>query len=248
MTEPMTQPQAAAHAASLLVCLDFDGTLAQLNADPYAVSMHPAAEDALRRLAVLPATRVAILTGRHLDGLRRVLPPGLAQLQGVVLAGSHGAEPGPELAPDDLAYLDDIERRLRDIARDGAYVEVKPYQRALHVAPVADAVSARAMLDAALALPTDRPVTEGTNVVEFSAVEVTKGSWLARFKKPYAVTVFAGDDDTDEHAVAALSPHDLGIKVGDKPSAATLRLAGVDEMAAWLQRLAAEREAWAAGS
>ncbi len=234
-------------AASLLVCLDFDGTLAELDPDPYAVSMHPAAEDALRRLAVLPATRVAILTGRHLEGLRRVLPAGLAELDGVTLAGSHGAEPGPELAPEDVAYLDGVERALREIARDGAYVEVKPYQRVLHVAPVADPVNARAMLDAARSLATDRPVTEGKNVVEFSAVEVTKGSWLARAKQGYAVTVFAGDDDTDEHAIAALGPADVGIKVGTKPSAATMRLGTVGEMAAWLQRLAAEREAWTAG-
>ena len=66
-----------AQAETLLVCLDFDGTLAELNPDPYAVTMHPAAEDAIRRLAALPATEVAILSGRHLDGLRQVLPSGL---------------------------------------------------------------------------------------------------------------------------------------------------------------------------
>ena len=40
----------------LLVCLDFDGTLAELNPDPYAVRIHPAAEAAIRRLAALPDT------------------------------------------------------------------------------------------------------------------------------------------------------------------------------------------------
>ena len=49
-----------AQAETLLVCLDFDGTLAELNPDPYAVTMHPAAEDAIRRLAALPGTEVAI--------------------------------------------------------------------------------------------------------------------------------------------------------------------------------------------
>ena len=62
-----------AHAESLLVCLDFDGTLAELDPDPYAVAMHPLAEDAIRRLAALPDTAVAVLTGRHLEGLRQVL-------------------------------------------------------------------------------------------------------------------------------------------------------------------------------
>ena len=30
--------------SSMLVCLDFDGTLAELNPDPYAVRIHPGAE------------------------------------------------------------------------------------------------------------------------------------------------------------------------------------------------------------
>ena len=42
-----------ARAATLLVCLDFDGTLAELDPDPYAVRLHPGAEDAIRRLAAL---------------------------------------------------------------------------------------------------------------------------------------------------------------------------------------------------
>lgn len=229
-----------ARAETLLVCLDFDGTLSELNPDPYAVSMHPAAEDALRRLARLPATEVAILTGRHLDGLRRVLPAGLP----ATLAGSHGAEPGPALTPQDTAYLDGIQHQLEAIAAGGAYVEVKPFQRVLHVAPVADADQARRMLDAALAIDTDRPVTPGHNVVEFSAADVTKGSWLARHKRGFAATIFAGDDDTDETAMAVLGPDDLGVKVGGKPSISDVRLADVAAMAGFLQTLADEREEW----
>lgn len=233
-----------ARAETLLVCLDFDGTLAELNPDPYAVAMHPAAEDALRRLARVPDTEVAILTGRHLDGLRRVLPHGLP----ATLVGSHGAEPGPALTAEDEAYLDDIGRQLEAIVRDGAYVEVKPYQRVLHVAPVTDRLAAQRMLAKALAINTTRPVTPGHNVVEFSAVDITKGSWLARHKHAFAATVFAGDDDTDETAMAVLGPADLGVKVGQKPSISNVRVGGVDEMADFLQELAGERERWNAAN
>ena len=231
-----------AHAESLLVCLDFDGTLAELDPDPYAVAMHPLAEDAIRRLAALPDTAVAVLTGRHLEGLRQVLP----DLPGVTLAGSHGAEPGPQLTDEDNAYLADVEARLRAIAAPPAYVEVKPYQRVLHVAPVEDPDVAQRMLAEALAIHTERPVTEGRNVVEFSAVEITKGTWLAAFKQHDTTTVFAGDDDTDETAMAVLGPGDLGVKVGDKPSRAAVRVPDVDAMAAFLLELAKEREAWSA--
>ena len=227
----------------LLVCLDFDGTLAELDPDPYAVRIHPQSEAAIRRLAAIPETEVAILTGRHIEGITQVLPQNLP----VTLIGSHGAEPGPKLAEEDRAYLDDIEDKLNALATDGAYVEVKPYQRVLHVAKVQNPTAAKAILAAANAIDTHgRPTTQGHNVVEFSAVEITKGTWLSAYKQAFDRTIFAGDDDTDEHAMAVLEEHDLGIKVGTKPSRATRRVPNVDAMAQLLTQLADEREAWSA--
>ena len=227
----------------LLVCLDFDGTLAELDPDPYAVRMHPDAEAAIRRLAAIRDTEVAILTGRHIEGIKQVLPADLP----VTIIGSHGAEPGPQLEDQDRAYLDHIEQRLNALATDGAYVEVKPYQRVLHVAKVQNPTAAKAILAAANAIDTQgRPKTQGHNVVEFSAVEITKGTWLNAYKQAFDRTIFAGDDDTDEHAMAVLEEHDLGIKVGTKPSRATRRVPNVDAMAQLLTQLADEREAWSA--
>lgn len=226
--------------SSMLVCLDFDGTLAELNPDPYAVRIHPGAERAIRRLAAAPDTEVVILTGRHIAGIRQILPADLP----VTVIGSHGAEPGPALSATDLAYLDDIEAKLAPLATDGAYVEVKPFQRVLHVAQVRDPAVAQAILAVANAIDTGgRPKTQGRNVVEFSAVSITKGSFLAEYKQAFDVTVFAGDDDTDEHAIAVLGPRDIGIKVGAKPSRAAVRLANVDTMAEFLNQLADERQA-----
>lgn len=227
----------------LLVCLDFDGTLAELNPDPYAVRIHPQSEAAIRRLAAIRDTEVAILTGRHIEGIKQVLPADLP----VTIIGSHGAEPGPQLEDQDRAYLDHIEQRLNALATDGAYVEVKPYQRVLHVAQVHDRDVAATILAAANAIDTHgRPKTQGHNVVEFSAVEITKGTWLNAYKQAFDRTIFAGDDDTDEHAMAVLDDTDLGIKVGTKPSQATRRVPGVDAMAQLLTQLADEREAWSA--
>ena len=227
----------------LLVCLDFDGTLAELNPDPYAVRIHPQSEAAIRRLAAIPETEVVILTGRHIEGIEQVLPADFP----VTLIGSHGAEPGPALSDQDRAYLDRIENQLQKLATDGAYVEVKPYQRVLHVAQVHDRDIAATILAAANAIDTQgRPKTQGHNVVEFSAVEITKGTWLNAYKQAFDQTIFAGDDDTDEHAMAVLGDNDLGIKVGTKPSRATRRVPNVDAMAQLLTQLADEREAWSA--
>ncbi len=248
MSAPATRDAAVcrlAGAESLLVCLDFDGTISEVVTDASAARAHPDALRAIRNLSALPRTEVAVLSGRHLDGLRGVFPLG----DPVVLVGSHGAEPsqgGPELSRADTDYLDRIQAELEAFARPPAFVEVKPYQRVLHVAALAevDPAAARVMLDRALALDTGgRPVTEGRNVVEFSAVDVTKGTWLAGHKTAFTATLFAGDDTTDETAIAVLGPEDVGIKVGEKPSAASLRLPSVNEMARFLRDLARARAA-----
>lgn len=238
------QLERLARASTLLVCLDFDGTISELRTDAYAVRPHPVALEALRTLMALPDTGVAILTGRHLEGLRRVLP----LREPAVLVGSHGAETatgGPVLDAADAAYLDDIAARLEEIATPPAFVEVKPFQRVIHVAALAatDPAGAQEILARARALDTGgRPIVEGHNIVEFSAVEVTKGSWLARHKQAFAATLFAGDDTTDETALKVLGPADLGIKVGDSPSVARHRVGGVEEMAGVLNYLAAARQ------
>ena len=61
---------AVAATPRLLVVSDYDGTLAEFNTDAYAVSTNPTAERALKELAALPDTEVAILSGRHTEGLK----------------------------------------------------------------------------------------------------------------------------------------------------------------------------------
>lgn len=244
-TELAAELERLAAARTLLVCLDFDGTLAELGPDPYAVRAHPDALAATRTLMATPGTTVAVLTGRHLDGLRRVLP----LREPAVLIGCHGAETcgaggAPTLTGSDRAYLDDIQRRLDDIATPPAFVEVKPFQRVLHVAALAesDPDTAEAMLERARALDTGgRPVISGHNVVEFPALEVTKGTWLAGYKQQFSATLFAGDDTTDETALSVLGPGDVGIKVGAAPTVAPFQVSGVEEMAGVLTRLAGLR-------
>lgn len=257
LPSPHTALDHLATADTLLVCMDFDGTICPLGTDAYTVTPDPQAIAALEALAQLPGTDVAILSGRHLDGLRKVCPLG----QPVALVGSHGAEPttgGPELSAEDAAYLDGIQRELEQLTRNqpGAFVEVKPYQRVLHVVKLAadDPDAAAELLRKALELPRHgRPVTPGHNILEFSALDITKGSWLKAEKTRYAATVFAGDDVTDETALDVLDSDagDVGIKVqaassgntrNSSDTAARYRLSSVEEVAEFLTTLAAARQ------
>lgn len=269
LPDPRTALDRLAGAETLLVCMDFDGTICPLGTDAYAVTPDPRALAALETLAGLPGTGVAILSGRHLDGLRRVCPLGPP----VTLVGSHGAEPasgGPTLSDDDRAYLARIQDELAPLidAHPSAFIEIKPYQRVLHVAKLAaaDPDTAASLLARAREIPTDgRPVTPGHNVLEFSAFDITKGTWLAAEKTRYAATLFAGDDVTDETALEVLDTGagasagagpDVGVKVrpakassaaapaacSTTATAASHQLGSVAEVADFLTELAAARQ------
>ena len=238
-----------ATAETLLVVSDFDGTLAGIVPDPSAVPVHRGGLGALARLAGLPGTTVAILSGRGREDLRRVCPLRAP----VVLAGSHGAESGEHgvtLTYEMAAALESVAAELDSLTRsDGsAYVERKPFQTVFHVAPLAarDPAAAAALLEQArLVYAHGTTVAGGKNIVEFSAATVTKGTWIAAERAHVGAgrTVFVGDDVTDENGFAALGPDDLGVKVGDGETLAAVRVPDRDAAAEWLTQLAAARAA-----
>ena len=55
--------------------------------------------------------------------------------------------------------------------------------------------------------------------------------------------LFAGDDVTDEDALASLDAGDVGVRVGAGDTAASVRVDGIPELAALLVLLAHERSA-----
>lgn len=77
-----------ARVPQLLVACDYDGTLAPIVDDPTRAEPLPEAVAAIRALATLPQTTVAVVSGRALRDLAT-----LSRLPGEVhLVGSHGSE------------------------------------------------------------------------------------------------------------------------------------------------------------
>lgn len=238
-----------ATAENLLVVSDFDGTLAGVVPDPSAVPVHRGGLGALARLAGLPDTAVAILSGRGRGDLQKVCPLRAP----VALAGSHGAESGTHgvtLTEEMVAALESVAMELDSLTRpDGsAYVERKPFQTVFHVAPLAardPAAAAELLEQARMIYAHGTTVAGGKNIVEFSAATVTKGTWITAQRAQVGATrtVFLGDDVTDENGFAALGPEDVGVKVGDGDTLAAVRVPDRDAAAEWLTRLAAARAA-----
>lgn len=242
----------------LLVASDFDGTLAALVDHPDAVVADRAAVGALRSLAELPDTWVAVLSGRS----RAVLTEQLGQA-GLALVGSHGAEmqgvelggvelgeagPGePEVPEVVRRALDDTAAALDVLATeyDGALVERKPTAVAFHYRQVEPsrhneaARRAAALADGSEILR----IQPGHMVVELVSGRTNKGDALDALRRAIdaTATVFVGDDRTDEHAFARLGPGDLAVKIGPGDTCAPVRIASQAEVAPVLERLRALR-------
>ncbi|WP_349427253.1 trehalose-phosphatase [Microbacterium sp. LWS13-1.2] len=238
----------------LLVALDFDGTLSPLEDEPMDARMLPAARDAVNALVAAPDTLVAFVSGRSLVDLRVIAEHDDASR--VLLAGSHGAEfwiPGEGLQSHGE---DEADVTLRDAMRshaeaataalDGVWIEPKTFGFGVHTrrATAEDAAEANRLADEIVAAeaPHWRRRT-GHNIVEFAFRHEGKDSAIAELRERVGATavLFAGDDVTDEDALASLGADDLGVRVGDGPTAAAVRVPDIAALADLLTLLAAER-------
>lgn len=238
----------------LLVALDFDGTLAPLSDDPMSVRMLPTARPAVAAVLDAPDTIVAFVSGRSLVDLRVIAEHDDASR--VLLAGSHGAEywipvEGPTSHGEDAeaAGLRDAlrARAERAVAHlRGVWIEPKTFGFAVHTRLADEAATAEAhrLVDAIVhaEAPHWRRRT-GHNIVEFAFRHEGKDSAIAELRDRVGATavLFAGDDVTDEDAMRSLGPADLGVRIGDGPTAATVRVPDIAALAELLTLLAAER-------
>jgi len=243
-----------AASTRLLVALDFDGTLSPLEDEPMDARMLPAARVAIDALVAAPDTVVAFVSGRSLVDLRIIAEHDDSSR--VLLAGSHGAEfwiPGEGVVSHGE---DEADVRLRDALRthaeqatahlDGVWIEPKTFGFGVHTrrADAADAAEANRLVDRIVAAeaPHWRRRT-GHNIVEFAFRHEGKDSAVAELRARVGATavLFAGDDVTDEDAIASLGPDDLGVRVGEGASAAAVRVPDIAALAELLSGLAAER-------
>ena len=233
----------AAATERLLVASDFDGTLAPIVSNPADARPLSGAADALRALAGLPSTTVALVSGRALETLRTLSSMPLA----VHLVGSHGAELDTGFTQSiDGDLLERITTALTEIAanRPGVTVEPKPASVALHVRN-ASAADGRAALEAAHAAAPewDAELTEGKSVLEFAVISTDKGEAIdiIRDRDDATAVVFFGDDVTDEKAFRRMRDGDVGVKVGPGDTLAAYRVESPDDVETALAYLARQR-------
>ncbi len=242
-----------ARTPQLLVACDYDGTIAPIVEDPTQAAPLPETVAALRALANLPQTKVAVISGRALRDLAA-----LSRLPSEIhLVGSHGSEFDVgfvhKLAPELTELRDRLLRELSAITqgREGVRLEVKPASVAVHTRTAPRGVAAEVVesVKAGPASWVGLQVTQGKEVIELSVVATHKGTALdaLRTQLGASAVLYVGDDVTDENAFAHLHGPDLGVKIGTGDSRATHRLADPMEAARLLGVLLETRRRWLYG-
>ncbi|WP_173078917.1 trehalose-phosphatase [Phytohabitans rumicis] len=242
-----------ARVPNLLIACDYDGTLAPFVVDPTKAVPLPEAVAAIRALAALPQTTVAVVSGRALRDLAA-----LSRLPSEVhLVGSHGSEFDigfvERLAPELVEVRTRLQTAVREIVKGqaGVRLEAKPASVAVHYR-AAEADVAERVVDALRTGPAVWPevtVTNGRQVMELSVLPTNKGAAIDQLRTQMSASaaLVIGDDITDEEAFARLHGPDVGVKIGPGGTAAAYRVAEPIEAARMLALLLQIRRTWLFG-
>jgi trehalose-phosphatase len=254
LPEPLPRGLLAAMArkCSLLLCLDYDGTLAELVSDPASAYPYPGVVHALEVLtSASSGLHVAIVTGRRIAEVKTLL----GAVSGLFFSGVHGLEidePGASarFVPEAIACVDElaiVREWLRSNVPEkrGFRIEDKQVALGLHyrLADPREAASLRDRLTQLVAEQTPRlKLLHLKMLAEVMPRVASKGHAVKELKQlipqPH-ISVYLGDDTTDEDAFAALDQDDIGILVGAaRLTLARYRLDGPASVAQELQDLA----------
>lgn len=245
MDTKLPRPPAGLDPAGLAFFLDFDGVLAEIVPRPQDARLGPGVADTLGILQRRCGGALAIVSGRPIEELDRLvapLRPALAGIHGLQMRGPDGKE---KSVPIDTARLGDLIGEVRSFAagRKGLQVETKPGSVAIHYR--ADP----AQEDAVMAFAANREgepglrVLRGKMVVELAFGHRTKGDAVTDFlaQAPFAGRrpVVAGDDVTDEDGFAAVAGLDgISVKIGTGSTIARYGLDSPSDLREWLRDLA----------
>jgi trehalose-phosphatase len=208
----------------VLFLSDYDGTLTPIIRHPSEALLSPGVREKLVSLSQKPGYTVGVISGRSMPDLKS-----LVAIEGIYYAGNHGIEiEGPGLSfttPEAQATRETIVDLRRKLAAalegvDGLIVEDKGLGITVHYRQVnkdkVEAVTDTFEQITAPLVEEDRVrVSSGKKVLEVrppidwhkgKAVETIAGVIRDTLKIEPALTVYLGDDTTDEDAFRVVQP------------------------------------------
>ena len=240
-------------AGRVLLLFDYDGTLTPIVDRPELAVLDPGTKGLLAGLSRDDKFILGIISGRSLDDVR-----GRVGVSGLVYAGNHGLEiqgPGLDFTHSVAEELRDtqgrIYARLREELADvpGVILEDKGLTLSLHyrLTPREYVDSVEAMFAATVApfvAESQVEIARGKNVLEVRPrVPWNKGTAITKIADSYgrsAVTVFFGDDVSDEDGFAVVQEGEgIAVMVGPagQPTQAMYRVDSPQEVVETLKLL-----------
>jgi trehalose 6-phosphate phosphatase len=242
-------------ADRLWLFLDYDGTLAEFAPTPDQVVPKPEVIDLLHLLSHLEQVQLAVISGRSLGHVQRLVPSFL-----LVLAGTYGIE--LQMPDGTIVHrakysavrpaLEQLKGRWQTLVagQPGFFIEDKGWALALHARfaeeAVADQVLAAARSAALESITSDRfRLLTGSRFFEVAPALAQKSRTveylLERLAWPGALALYLGDDDKDEEAFEVIQARrGLSILIAAEPRAthAQARLSSPSAARRWLAELA----------
>ncbi|MDP8264490.1 MAG: trehalose-phosphatase [Candidatus Aceula lacicola] len=223
--ESLDEIKARLHGKTLVVFLDYDGTLTPIVATPDLAIISDDMRLVVEKLS--KKIKVAIVSGRATDDVRSKV-----KIDGIFYAGSHGFEindPLGEVKINEEAQairpvIDEVQQKLAEKVKDikGALIENVKYTVSAHYRLVSDEDFPKfeQEVDGVLSQYPQLRKTSGKKVFEIRPkIDWHKGKavdWiLSIFEKEQKdiLPVYLGDDTTDEDAFRALKEKGFGILV-----------------------------------
>ncbi len=260
LTDPIIRQIAG--APGLLICLDYDGTLTPIVKNPAKGVLSASGRNLLRALKKLQGVRIALISGRSLKSLKKMV-----RVPGMIYAGNHGFELEgfgmKRVHPAALATRSVMRRIVGKLKTDcrlipGLLIENKTYSLSVHYRrlPAKEIPAAKSLLLKSIGpfLKSSQVIlTDGKKVWEIRpAAEWNKGTtlvWL--FARVFSEgpghihPLYIGDDLTDEDAFKALKNRGTVIKVTGKQkehSHAVYRLRSPREVLEFLKKIIIYRQ------
>ncbi|MFC1989572.1 trehalose-phosphatase [Chloroflexota bacterium] len=222
-------------AVHILLLSDYDGTLTPIVSRPDEAILPPNVRGTLRALAEKPRFSVGIISGRSLSEIK-----GMVEIEGIYYGGNHGLEiEGPGLrftnpaARTAQTVIKDLAEQLSDRLGSikGVIVEDKGLSLSVHyrlvkeseenaVAEVVRQITSPWLSDGKIKVTTGKKVWEVRPPIDWDkgkAVETIRKEIKLLLKQAQLLTIYLGDDTTDEDAFRVIShPQGLSIFVGQE--------------------------------
>lgn len=238
----------------LALFLDYDGTLTPRVDDPSKAFLSAPMRQAIASCAARPDTHVAVVSGRKIDEVRK-----LVNCPSLIYAGNHGLEiAGPNIPPflhEDASHYQtralELAKHLLELEGDGVWVEQKGPTLTLHFRKLRDPQArlkieneARSrIIDAGFQARSAHDSIEAWPPIGWDKGRAVLHILRSRYGPAWSESVrviYIGDDRTDEDAFRFLQGLAMTFRVGraDTLTAARHRLADINTVKALLRWIA----------